>query len=92
MNEIKQTENENFSKKDFLLLLRESLHLDDDLVSDQELLTMSMSELYVKPLDYMHILNDVEVAMSRRFYLEEEEEFKSFQDMWDYVSSQAIHK
>lgn len=88
----KQEENEkmNFSQKDFLTVIRKRLSLKEDFISDEELLTMSIeTELGLDSLDYVQVLSDIQQAMHIRLYLEEEEQFGSFQDMWDYISSKT---
>jgi acyl carrier protein len=75
----------DFSKERFLSLLRRRLHLEDDLVSDQELLTMDISKLSVDSIDYAEILVEVETEISKNIPWEDADQFKCFQDVWDYV-------
>ena len=77
-----------FSKEDFLLLLRNKLRVDEDLVSDEELLSKDMKSLAVDSLDYVETIMEVEESIGRRIPAEKVEEFVSFQDVWDYVQTE----
>lgn len=78
----------NFSKEDFLFLLRVKLAVDTELVSDEELLSEDKKSLAVDSLDYVEVIMEVEENIGRRIPAEDAEKFKCFQDVWDYVQAQ----
>ena len=90
-NKKKQTEENfdqrflNFTKEEFLSLLRDKLSLGEDLVSDEELLTEDKKFLVIDSLDEVEMIMEIEHAISRRFPAEDVEKFKCFQDIWDYI-------
>lgn len=78
----------NFTKEDFLLLLRDKLAVDEELISDEDLLSQDMKSLSVDSLDYVETIMEVEMGIGRRIPAENVEEFECFQDVWDYVHTQ----
>lgn len=78
----------NFTKEKFLLLLRDKLRVDEELVSDEELLGEDMNSLSVDSLDYVETIMEVEMGIGRRIPAEKVEEFECFNDVWDYVHTQ----
>lgn len=86
--EIVEDDNEklmNFTKEKFLSLLRDRLVVDEELVSDEELLNWNMKSLDVDSLDYVETIMEVECAIAHRISYEDVEDFKCFQDVWDYI-------
>ena len=75
----------NFTKEDFLSLLRGKLVVDKELVSDEELLGIEMEFLVVDSLDYVEIIMEVEYAIGHRISYEDVEKFRYFREVWDYI-------
>lgn len=89
--EIVEDDNEklrNFTKEDFLSLLRDKLVVDEELVSDEELLNWNMKSLDVDSLDYVETIMEVEMSIARRIPAENVEEFECFNDVWAWVHTQ----
>lgn len=77
----------NFTREDFLSLIRNKLVVNEELISDEELLGDDMKSLFVDSLDYVETIMEVEMAIGRRIPAEEIEGFRCFQDVWGCVKS-----